>query len=70
MKRTASLEEFILFSPARFCPLGQLGKPTHKTAHLQIAQATARPKFAKELFFANPPGDSAKNTHKNKPQKK
>jgi hypothetical protein len=25
--------------------------PTHKTAHLQIAQANARPKFAKELFF-------------------
>jgi len=27
------------------------GKPTHKTTHLQIAQANARPKFAKELFF-------------------
>jgi len=27
--------------------------PTHKTAHLQIAQATARPKFAKELFFCH-----------------
>jgi len=25
--------------------------PTLKTAHLQIAQANARPKFAKELFF-------------------
>jgi len=24
--------------------------PTHKTAHLQIAQADTRPKFAKELF--------------------
>jgi hypothetical protein len=26
--------------------------PTHKTAHLQIAQADTRPKFAKELFFS------------------
>jgi hypothetical protein len=26
--------------------------PTHKTAHLQIAQAKTRPKFAKELFFS------------------
>jgi len=25
--------------------------PTHKTAHLQFAQATTRPKIAKELFF-------------------
>jgi len=25
-------------------------KPTHKTAHLQAAQADTRPKFAKELF--------------------
>jgi len=25
-------------------------QPTHKTAHLQIAQADTRPKFAKELF--------------------
>jgi hypothetical protein len=25
-------------------------KPTHKTAHLQTAQADAQPKFAKELF--------------------
>ena len=25
-------------------------QPTHKTAHLQTAQATPRPKFAKELF--------------------
>ena len=25
-------------------------KPTHKTAHLQTAQADTRPKFAKELF--------------------
>jgi len=24
--------------------------PTHKTAHLQIAQADTQPKFAKELF--------------------
>ena len=24
--------------------------PTHKTAHLQTAQADTRPKFAKELF--------------------
>jgi hypothetical protein len=24
--------------------------PTHKTAHLQTAQAVTRPKFAKELF--------------------
>jgi hypothetical protein len=29
--------------------------PTHKTAHLQIAQADTRPKFAKELFFADAP---------------
>ncbi len=26
-------------------------KTTHKTAHFQIAQATSRTKFAKELFF-------------------
>ena len=25
-------------------------QPTHKTAHLQIAQVDTRPKFAKELF--------------------
>jgi len=25
-------------------------QPTHKTAHLQIAQTDTRPKFAKELF--------------------
>jgi len=25
-------------------------QPTHKTAHLQIAQADTQPKFAKELF--------------------
>jgi hypothetical protein len=25
-------------------------KPTHKTAHLQIAQADTLPKFAKEQF--------------------
>jgi len=25
-------------------------QPTHKTAHLQTAQADTRPKFAKELF--------------------
>ena len=36
--------------------------PTHKTAHLQIAQADTRPKFAKELFScrrtqAHPPPD-------------
>jgi len=24
--------------------------PTHKTAHLQIAQSDPQPKFAKELF--------------------
>jgi len=29
--------------------------PAHKTAHLQIAQANARPKFAKELFFPHAP---------------
>jgi len=27
--------------------------PTHKTAHLQITQTTARPEFAKELFFCH-----------------
>jgi hypothetical protein len=25
-------------------------KPTHKTAHLQTAQADTQPRFAKELF--------------------
>jgi hypothetical protein len=30
-------------------------QPTHKTAHLQIAQADTRPKFAKELFLADAP---------------
>jgi hypothetical protein len=28
----------------------KMKKPTHKTAHLQTAQADTRPKFAKELF--------------------
>jgi len=28
-------------------------KPTHKTAHLQTAQADTQPKFAKELFSSN-----------------
>jgi len=32
-------------------------QPTHKTAHLQTAQANARPKFAKELF-------SCRRTHR------
>ncbi|MFQ3578701.1 MAG: hypothetical protein SNJ71_00995 [Bacteroidales bacterium] len=34
--------------------------PTHKTAHLQIAQTDARPKFAKELFF--PPHEEKSNS--------
>jgi len=29
----------------------KLKMPTHKTTHLQTAQADTRPKFAKELFF-------------------
>ena len=28
----------------------KLKMPTHKTTHLQTAQADTRPKFAKELF--------------------
>ncbi|MDD4209803.1 MAG: hypothetical protein PHI52_05620 [Bacteroidales bacterium] len=40
--------------------------PTHKTAHLQFAQATTRPKIAKELFFcqrtqAHPPPKEMSN---------
>jgi hypothetical protein len=31
---------------------------THKTAHLQIAQADVRPKFAKELFSCLRTADS------------
>jgi len=34
--------------------------PTHKTAHLQIAQADTRPKFAKELFI--PPHEDKNNS--------
>jgi len=30
-------------------------QPTHKTAHLQIAQADTRPKFAKSCFLADAP---------------
>jgi len=33
-----------------FLPTRKKENPTHKTAHLQITQANARPKFAKELF--------------------
>ena len=30
---------------------------THKTAHLQTAQADTQPKFAKEFFFTDAPDD-------------
>jgi hypothetical protein len=38
-------------------------QPTHKTAHLQIAQANARPKFAKELFIPTAPKKKATVRH-------
>jgi hypothetical protein len=33
-------------------PFGTVGEAIAQTAHLQIAQADTRPKFAKELFLA------------------
>jgi len=33
-------------------------QPTHKTAHLQIAQADTQPKFAKEQFSCHPTNEN------------
>jgi hypothetical protein len=45
---------FNFFPQRTLRPMVALGKTTphaQKTAHLQTAQATPQPKFAKELFF-------------------
>jgi hypothetical protein len=34
-------------------PFGTVGEASTQTAHLQIARADTRPKFAKELFFCH-----------------
>jgi len=33
------------------------GKPAAQTAHLEIPRARTKPKFAKELFLADPQND-------------
>jgi len=48
LKRATTLE-FTTISPILYMTC-QCEQPTHKTAHLQIAQADTQPKFAKELF--------------------
>jgi hypothetical protein len=49
-----SVEKAVQFEGNLFCFFSPRAKkketPPHKTAHLQIAQANPRPKFAKELF--------------------
>jgi hypothetical protein len=46
----------ILFLPARFCPSGQLGKPTH-IAHICKSHKPAHePKFAKECNLSTTTG--------------
>lgn len=43
----------LVFAPA-LLPFGTVEEAYTQTAHLQIAQANPRPKFAKELFLAPP----------------